>query len=151
MSNALYVRDPFREFDSLVNWAFGPRTSAVRTGFAPAVESERDGEDLLIRLELPGIDVAEDVSVELRNGQLIISGERQASREESDENRRFSEFKYGAFSRSFRVGSRVDADQVSASYDAGILTVRVSGVFSEPVGHTIPISAAGEVTAADAE
>lgn len=126
-------RDPFAEFDSLVRSAFSPAGGTSRLDFTPAVETVRDGDDVVVRLELPGIDVSNDVSVEVTNGRLVVKGERRDERrEESSENptRRISEIRYGSFERSFGLPSHVTAESVSASYDAGILSVRVAGVYA---------------------
>jgi HSP20 family protein len=123
-------RDPFAEFDTIVRRAFGP----VSTGFVPAAEIERDGDDAVVRLELPGLDVAKDVTVEVDRGRLVVRGERRDERTEKDNGRIRSEVRYGAFRRSFGLPKQVTADAISASYDAGVLTVRVTGAYagSEP-------------------
>ena len=149
-------RDPFREFDSLVRSAFG--APGTPTGFSPAVESHRDGDDAVIRFELPGVDVEKDVSVEVKGRVLVVAGERRDERSEGSEGRRFpgqlSEFRYGNFRRTFRLAPHVTAEAVAASYDAGVLTVRVAGAFAETEGHQVPISTStpeavqGEVTGA---
>jgi HSP20 family protein len=150
-------RDPFREFDNLVRTAFGstvPDRVIGSGGFSPAVESHREGDDAVIRFELPGVDVAKDVTVELKGRVLVVAGERRDQREESGEGRRFSEFRYGSFRRTFRLAPHVNADDVSASYDAGVLTVRVAGAFAETEGHKVaittssPAAVEGEVTEA---
>jgi HSP20 family protein len=148
MSNTLSgrPRDPFfAEFDNLVRATFGPSASTGlgrQTGFSPAAEMHRDGEDALIRLELPGVST-DDVTVEVKGRHLVISGSRRDQREEQGEpsgGRRFSEFRYGSFTRSFRLAPSVTAEAVSASYDAGVLTVRVAGAYAEAEGHRIEIS-----------
>ncbi|MGC4110758.1 MAG: Hsp20/alpha crystallin family protein [Nocardioides sp.] len=142
------ARDPFGqsflsgEFDQLVRAAFGPSVTtgpSRSTAFSPAAEAHRDGEDAVIRVELPGVST-DDVSVEVKGRHLVISGSRHDEREEQSEGRRFSEFRYGDFSRAFRLAPSVTADAVSASYDAGVLTVRVSGAYAETEGHKIAIS-----------
>lgn len=138
MGNSIYVRDPFREFDSLVRRAFGP--TAVEpgsAGFVPAVETYRDGDDAVIRLELPGVDVAKDVNVEVVGRRLVVSGER---RDERAEGRRVREFRYGSFQRAFRLAPHVTAEAVSAAYDAGVLSVRVTGAYAETPGQRITIT-----------
>jgi HSP20 family molecular chaperone IbpA len=136
-------RDPFfADFDNLVRAAFGPTTytgSSRQTGFSPAAEAHRDGDDAVIRLELPGVST-EDVSVEIKGRHLVISGSRHDQRAEESGTRRFSEFRYGSFTRSFRLAPSVTAEAVSASYDAGVLTVRVTGAYAETEGHRIEIS-----------
>ena len=139
-------RDPlFAEFDNLVRAAFGPATStgaARQAGFSPAAEAHRDGDDAVIRLELPGVST-DDVNVEVKGRHLVVSGSRRDVREEQDEQstgRRFSEFRYGSFTRAFRLAPSVTAEAVSASYDAGVLTVRVAGAYAEADTHKIAIS-----------
>ena len=138
-------RDPlFAEFDNLVRAAFGPATStgaARQAGFSPAAEAHRDGDDAVIRLELPGVST-DDVNVEVKGRHLVVSGSRRDQRSEESEQsgRRFSEFRYGSFTRAFRLAPSVTAEAVSASYDAGVLTVRVSGAYAETEGQRIEIS-----------
>ena len=149
MSNTLSrrARDPFfAEFDNLVRAAFGPgavdrSTRSNTDAFTPAAEAHRDGDDAVIRLELPGVST-DDVTVEVKGRHLVISGSRRDERSEEDEQsrRRFSEFRYGSFTRSFRLAPSVTAEAVSASYDAGVLTVRVAGAYAETEGHRIEIS-----------
>ncbi|MGN7778623.1 Hsp20/alpha crystallin family protein [Mycolicibacterium sp. 22603] len=99
----------------------------VSADFHPAAEVVRDGDDAVVRLELPGVDANEDVHVELDRGQLVIHGER---RDEHAEGRTLSEVRYGAFRRSFKVPAQVTGEAVTASYEAGVLTVRVAGVYA---------------------
>jgi HSP20 family molecular chaperone IbpA len=49
--------------------------------------------------------------------------------------------RYGAFRRSFRLPQHVTGDDVSAGYDAGILTVRVAGVYAGSTAQRIPVTA----------
>ena len=146
-------RDPFREFDSLVRTAFGAPTTRTGqpAGFSPAVESHREGDDAVIRFELPGVDVANDVTVELKGRVLVVAGERRDEREDT-EGRRFSEFRYGSFRRTFRLAPHLTAEAVTATYDAGVLSVRVAGAYAEAEGQRVEITSTvpvtGEVTEA---
>ena len=136
------ARDPFfTEFDNLVRATFGPSTGTgvSRIGFSPAAEAHREGDDAVIRIELPGVST-DDVTVQVKGRHLVVSGERRDQREEESEGRRFSEFRYGSFTRSFRLAPSVTAEAVSASYDAGVLSVRVAGAYAETQGHRIEIS-----------
>jgi HSP20 family protein len=99
----------------------------VFNGFSPAAEVVKDGDDALVRLELPGVDVAKDVNVEVDKGQLVIRGERRDEHSEEKDGRTLSEVRYGSFRRSFKLPAHVTSDAISASYDAGVLTVRVAG------------------------
>ena len=99
----------------------------VFNGFSPAAEIAKDGDDAVVRLELPGVDVEKDVNVEVDKGQLVIRGERRDERSEDKDGRTLNEVRYGSFRRSFKLPAHVTSDAISASYDAGVLTVRVSG------------------------
>lgn len=127
---------PF-DTDRWVRDFFSPATATdwrtpTPSGFRPAAEITKDGDDAVVRLELPGIDVDKDVTVELDGGHLVVRGERRDEHAETDAdaNRTLREVRYGAFRRSFTVPAHVTGDAVSASYDAGVLTVRVAGVYA---------------------
>ncbi|HSE08100.1 MAG TPA: Hsp20/alpha crystallin family protein [Nocardioidaceae bacterium] len=92
-------------------------------GLAPYVRVEDFTEEgaYVLRAELPGIDPANDVEVSVENDMLTIRGER---REESKEKNR-SEFHYGSFLRTVTLPKGADADKITASYNDGVLEVRV--------------------------
>jgi HSP20 family protein len=87
----------------------------------------RDGDAAVVRVELPGVDVAKDVTVEVDGDRLTVRGERRE--EQSGEGWR--ESRTGSFRRTFTLPQHVDADAVTASYDAGVLTLRVAGAHAE--------------------
>ncbi len=142
MRNSLYVRrDPFREFESIVRQAFAPvGVDDVDAAFSPAAEVHREGDDALLRLELPGLDIGRDISVEVLGRDIVISGERRDEQSSDSEGRLLREFRYGSFRRAFSLGRPVSPEAVTASYDAGVLTVRVAGVYAELTGQKIQIS-----------
>lgn len=162
-------RDPFADFDALVRQTFAPvatrptRTITTRTatrpstGFTPAAEITRDGDDAVVRLELPGVDVDKDVTVEVDRGRLVVRGERRDERETTDRaDTGLREVRYGSFRRSFGLPAHVTADDVVATYDAGVLSVRVRGASagSQPTRVTVtagPASAPKQVDDAPAE
>ncbi|GII31151.1 Hsp20/alpha crystallin family protein [Planotetraspora mira] len=144
-------RDPFADFDRVARRAFGPYfapatpLSTTRpTGFTPAAEVTRDGDDAVVRVELPGIDVDKDVAVEVDRGRLVVRGERRDERSEERDGRTLREVRYGSFRRSFALPAHVTADAVTASYDAGVLSVRVAGAHAgaEPRRITVSTDAA---------
>src|SRR4051812_37317213 len=142
---ATYRWDPFttlsrldRDFDDLVRRTRpAPRTRVVRTarsgaaGFVPPVELVRDGSDVVVRAELPGIDIDKDVNVQVERGRLVISGERRNQREDSTGGVLVREVRYGSFRREFGLPDGVSADAIEATYDAGILEVRLRGAVQE--------------------
>ncbi|WP_329102030.1 Hsp20/alpha crystallin family protein [Micromonospora sp. NBC_01699] len=138
-------RDPFAEFDALVRNAFGPvatRPANQPARFTPAAEISRDGDDALVRVELPGLDIANDVSVEVDRGLLVVSGERRDERSEEQGGRSLRELRYGSFRRSFTLPTHVTADAVSATYDAGVLNVRVAGAYAGTGARRITVTSA---------
>lgn len=125
-------RDPFADFDEAVN-AIVRRTFVPSTrGFVPAADLDRDGDDAVLRLELPGLDAEKDVTVEVDKGRLTVKGERRSERNEENGGRSFREVRYGSFQRSFGLPEHVTGDAVTADYDAGVLTVRVAGAYATP-------------------
>jgi HSP20 family protein len=111
----------------------------VFTGFSPAAEVAKDGDDAVVRVELPGVDVEKDVNVEVDRGQLVIRGERRDEHSEEKDGRTLSEVRYGSFRRSFRLPAHVTGEAISASYDAGVLTVRVAGAYKGAEAQRIAI------------
>jgi HSP20 family protein len=113
----------------------------VFNGFTPAAEIVKDGEDAVVRVELPGVDVTKDVNVEVERGHLVIHGERRDERSEEKDGRTLREVRYGSFRRSFKLPAHVTSEAISASYDAGVLTVRVSGAHKGAEAQRIAIEA----------
>jgi HSP20 family protein len=91
-----------------------------------------------LRAELPGIDPGKDVDVTVRDGQLTIKAERA---KESRSNGR-SEFLYGSFSRSVSLPAGADEDDITATYEKGILTVSVPIPETEPSEKHVPVHSA---------
>lgn len=74
-----------------------------------------------MKAELPGIDPSKDVEVTIGSGCLTIHAERS----DKIEGKRRSEFRYGSFTRSLTLPANASEDDVTASYDAGILSVSI--------------------------
>jgi HSP20 family protein len=89
------------------------------------VEEFRDGDDLVVRSELPGIDPDKDAELTVSNGMLHIRAERQEKSEDKGKEGYRSEFRYGAFSRTLPLPEGVNPDDITASYQDGVLEVRV--------------------------
>src|SRR3954469_1259737 len=138
-------RDPFAEFDALVRSAFGP-APVQRASFSPAAEVTRDGNDAIVRLEIPGVDVEKDVTIEIDHSRLVVRGERRDERTENERGRSLREVRYGSFRRSFQLPEHVDADAVTATYDAGVLGARVAGAFARAEPRRIAVTTGGTKT-----
>lgn len=146
MSNVALWSRPTWTVDHMLRDLFGPAmqvagaNEAFPSGFNPAAEVIKDGEDAVVRLEIPGVDVDRDVKVELDAGRLVISGERRDEHAENTEGRTVREVRYGSFQRSFTVPAHVNADAITASYEAGVLSVRVRGAYAGSTAQRIAIN-----------
>ncbi len=89
------------------------------------VEEFRDGEDIVVRAELPGIDPDKDVEVTLGDGVLHIEAHREQRSERKESHGYRSEFRYGSFVRDVAVPAGTDESKVRATYADGVLEVRV--------------------------
>ncbi|MGZ4498849.1 MAG: Hsp20/alpha crystallin family protein [Nocardioidaceae bacterium] len=96
--------------------------------------------DYVVRAEMPGVDPEKDIEVSIEGDVLTIRGQRRE--EERDKNH--SEFRYGSFSRSIRLPGSVQAGDVSAKYDAGVLEVRVPVASTSAEPTKIPVQRAKE-------
>lgn len=86
------------------------------------LEDQMEDGHYVVRAELPGIDPAKDVDITVCDGQLTIRAERT----EKQEVKGRSEFSYGSFVRSVTLPAGANEEDISATYDNGILTVSVA-------------------------
>lgn len=92
--------------------------------WAPRADLSETDDAFVIAIDLPGIE-RDDLDITVEDGTLKISGER-AMREEHDRGQFHRiERSYGRFYRSFSFGPNVDPDNIDATFDDGVLTVRV--------------------------
>ncbi|HSJ91673.1 MAG TPA: Hsp20/alpha crystallin family protein [Ilumatobacter sp.] len=87
-------------------------------------EFETDGH-LVIRAEMPGIDPDEDVEITVTDHRLHLKAERRTETKEEDVTGWRSEFQYGSFERSMPLPKGATEDDVTATYQDGILEIRV--------------------------
>jgi HSP20 family protein len=110
------------------------------TQWAPKIEVLEKDQKLVTRVDLPGVK-KEDVSVEVTDGQLILSGERKVEKEETTHNVYRSECEYGHFYRAVPLPEGVKADDVKATFANGVLEVSVPlPVPAQPNGKKIEIT-----------
>lgn len=83
--------------------------------------------DLVIRLELPGIDPETDVKIALAEGELVITGERKVEKMVEEKAFYRMETWSGTFERHFPVPETIDENAIAATYKDGILEVVVKG------------------------
>ena len=92
--------------------------------WAPAIEMHEHEGELVVRADLPGMK-KDDVQVEVNGDVLTIQGERRQECDESQSGWHRTECRYGSFFRSISLPEGVDAEQVKADFDDGVLTVRM--------------------------
>lgn len=137
------VRSPLADVDRAFRslWSNNWADAQTVRNFAPAVDAYSDGEDLVARFDVPGVDI-DDVIVEVEGRRLVVRGERKDARDEEQDGRRFREVRFGSFHRTVALPRTVEADAVSASYDAGVLTVRVTGAYAGTTPSRVEIAKA---------
>jgi HSP20 family protein len=96
---------------------------------APVIRMEDYVEDshYVLRAELPGIDRDKDIEITVKEGVLTVKAERREDKKDSQR----SEFHYGSFTRSMSLPSGADENDVVATYQDGILEVRVAMMAEE--------------------
>src|ERR1044072_1111245 len=90
----------------------------------PAMDLVETEDHFVLRADLPGLSEG-DVSIEVEDNVLTVSGERKAEHETTQEGYHRVERAFGSFSRSLTLPEGVDADAVTASFDRGVLEIRI--------------------------
>lgn len=101
----------------------GAEHAALRS-WAPAVDIVEDHNEIQVKVDLPGVK-QDDIDIEVTGETLTIKGERKFEDTERKDNYVRVERSYGGFQRSFTIGIPVDQDKIRASFNAGVLEVRL--------------------------
>ncbi|MBF0195490.1 MAG: Hsp20/alpha crystallin family protein [Magnetococcales bacterium] len=127
MSTLSYY-DPFRNVRSLqgeINRLFDrdiDDSTGQLTQLPLRVDIREDENQIVVKADVPGME-QKDISVNVDNGMLTISGERKFSDEENKKHYHRVERAYGRFSRSFQLSNTTDPENISATYKNGVLEV----------------------------
>lgn len=141
MSNILH-RNPKSVVPDLIDWFEEPfLTLRPYLGQAIKVEDYTEDDHYVIRAEVAGIDPEKELEVIAGTGYLTI----RAVRPGKIEDKHRTEFRYGSFSRTVQLPPDADADDVTAEYDKGILTIKLGlkGERQEAV-KTVQVSISGK-------
>ncbi len=111
-------------FDAPTSAAAGAQGPSGPRRWYPAMDLVEGEEHFVLRVDLPGLS-EDDVKIEVEKDTLVVSGERKETHEQRREGFYRLERSMGAFSRSLTLPEGIDADQVSASFDRGVLEVRI--------------------------
>ena len=124
--NDLQVYDPIRMFDEFERNFFGERNLLADRGFNNfGVDICDKGDFYLLEADMPGFK-KEDIKIDIEDGYLTISGERNFENEEKDKqgNVMRHERSFGSFSRSFNIAD-VKEDEIRAEYKDGVLKLNM--------------------------
>lgn len=125
--------DPFRDFMTLRNamdrlfeeaFAAPTRWALPSQGWGLALDLIEEENEFVVKAAVPGMR-PEDLDVSLSADVLTIRGETKAEQETKEERYHIRERHFGSFTRSVRLPAPVDADNVAATYENGVLTVRI--------------------------
>lgn len=123
-------RDMDRLFDDFVSRFFGSGNAFLTTAdgeeamgaFLPRIDVRDSGRELIVSAELPGVE-EKDLDLRINQDALILAGEKKSEHEETRGHWHCSECRHGAFRRVIPLPVEVVADQVSATFRNGVLTV----------------------------
>ena len=113
--------DPFRELDRLTQQVFGTQGTLARPAVMP-MDAWRDGDTFVVELDVPGVR-GDSIDLDVERNVVTIRAERPGA----DQNTEMlaAERPRGVFSRQLVLGDTLDTENISASYDAGVLTLRI--------------------------
>src|SRR4051812_37997378 len=117
--------EPFSgDLHRLFNTLFEDRNSVAQQRWVPTMDLVEADDHFVLKADLPGLG-EEDVSIEVRDNALTISGERKAEHERSERGWYRVERSFGSFARSLSLPDGIDPDSISASFDRGVLSVTI--------------------------
>jgi len=117
-----FFRDPF----AVLDWRSGSRRD-----WSPALDIAETDKEVTVRAEIPGVD-PEDLEITVSGGQLVLSGEKKESIQQSGKDFFHMETRYGSFRRSVPLPEAVDPQQVEAECANGVLVIRLKKSASSP-------------------
>ena len=112
-----------RLFNTVFDTPSGTSGNVLRR-WMPAMDLVESGDHFVLRADLPGMG-EDDVNIEFEDGTLTVSGERKAEHEETNEGFHRVERSFGSFSRSLTLPQGIDPEAVTASFDRGVLEIRI--------------------------
>jgi HSP20 family protein len=128
MTTELTEWRPFSDFAELrhrLDQAFRDLSEgAQHGGWGPSVDLVKKDGQLVLRADLPGIK-PDEVKIDVEGGVLTVSGEHREETEEEKEHYMRRERRYGSFSRSMVLPAGVQADDIEAKCEDGVLEVTI--------------------------
>ena len=131
--------DPFRELDRITQQMFGSNGTLARPSVMP-MDAWRDGDTFLVEFDLPGV-APDSIDLDVERNVVTVKAERALRA--SDAELIAAERPRGVFSRQLILGDNLDTEHIAASYDSGVLTLRIP-VAEQAKPRKISIASKGE-------
>ncbi len=117
--------EPFTEFNRLAQQLFGaPQSGTWSRPTAMPVDSYRNGDEFVIVFDLPGVD-KDAIDIDVERNVLTVRAERRPVNLGDDAVAHLTERPLGIFSRQMFLGEALDTDHIDATYDNGVLVLRI--------------------------
>jgi HSP20 family protein len=116
--------DPFRELDRLTQQVFGTSPGTWSRPSVMPMDAYRSGDEFLVVFDLPGIS-PDAIELDVERNVLTVKAERRPTVTGNDAEMQIAERPLGVFSRQLFLGDALDTDNIRASYESGVLTLRI--------------------------
>ena len=116
--------DPFRELDRLTQQVLGTQGGTWSRPTAMPMDAYRAGDTFVVAFDLPGVDPAA-IDLDVERNILTVKAERRPASTAENAELQVAERPVGVFSRQLFLGDTLDVDRIDASYEAGVLTLRI--------------------------
>jgi HSP20 family protein len=121
VDTVLMRTDPFRELDRLTQQVFGAEGTPARPSVMP-MDAWRAGDTFQVEFDLPGVD-PDSIDLDVERNVVTVRAQRPART--GDAELIAAERPRGVFSRQLILGDNLDTEKIAASYDAGVLTLKI--------------------------
>jgi HSP20 family protein len=118
------LKKGFEYMNSIMNELEGQNMEAGISSFVPSVNSREAKDAYYIEIDLPGIK-KDDISIDVKDNVLTVSGERKVRDEISEDSYYKVESRYGKFIRSFTLPKNVNLDKIEAKFEDGRLYIEI--------------------------
>ena len=128
-----------RAFDRFFRWPLLRTLEGEEFDFGPAVDVYETDTELVVRAELPGVK-KEDIDLTVEDDRLLLTGSNRQEQEVNEEGYHRKEMRSGVFRRVVSLPAAVKADEMTATFENGVLTIRAPKVEEEIKGTKVEIS-----------
>lgn len=116
------MEDMFDDFDYVVDSLLRPSLATTAKSFQPSCDVSETKDHYLVSFDIPGVK-KEDIKIEIKGNELMISGERQREVKKENGEALHHERMYGRFERTFAMPATIAVDKIEAHFENGVLNV----------------------------